>query len=126
MGVNVAATDSKSCMRSDGRNLVNEWQANHPKGRAVNNMQDLMSIDISNTSHILGVFSPGHMPFHAVKTAETPSLANMTMQAIRLLKKNKNGFLLMVSNRLNDIEYTERKSDCYAERALCDGALDEY
>lgn len=101
MGVNVKMTqrDSSSCVRSDGRNLVNEWQANHPKGRAVNNMQDLMSIDISNTSHILGVFSPSHMPYHAVKTAETPSLANMTMQAIRLLKKNKNGFLLMVSNR---------------------------
>lgn len=90
--------ESSNCERSDGRNLANEWQENHPKGRVVTNTYDLMSIDISNTSHILGVFSPSHMPYHAVKDDETPSLANMTTQAIRLLKKNKNGFLLMVSN----------------------------
>ncbi|KAL6259277.1 hypothetical protein P5V15_009195 [Pogonomyrmex californicus] len=98
MGMNIEPIDPQSCLRSDGRNLVEEWQAKHPKGRAVNNTQDLMSIDINNTSHILGVFSPNHMPFHAVKSPEIPSLANMTMQAIRLLKKNKNGFLLMVES----------------------------
>ncbi|XP_025986676.1 alkaline phosphatase 4 isoform X2 [Solenopsis invicta] len=98
MGLKMNSSDSNSCLRSDGRNLVKEWQEKHPKGKAVTNMQDLMSIDISNTSHILGVFSPGHMPFHSVKTDETPSLANMTTQAIKLLKKNKNGFLLMVES----------------------------
>jgi len=98
LGMNVKPIDFDACLRSDGRNLVKEWQANHTKGRVVNNTQDLMSIDINNTSHILGVFSPDHMPYHAVKSAETPSLVNMTTQAIRLLKKNKNGFLLMVSN----------------------------
>ncbi|XP_024883881.1 alkaline phosphatase 4-like [Temnothorax curvispinosus] len=97
MGLKLNMSDS-TCERSDGRNLVDEWQASHPKGRAVTNMQDLMSIDIANTSHIFGVFSPGHMPFHTVKTDEIPSLANMTTQAIRLLKKNKNGFLLMVES----------------------------
>lgn len=114
MGLNM--TETGSCVRSDGKNLVNEWQAKHPKGRAVTNTQDLMSIDISNTSHILGVFSSSHMPYHAVKTAETPSLANMTMQAIRLLKKNKNGFLLMVSNAVEQkIIYFEhkKKDNCF-------------
>ncbi|XP_024867989.1 alkaline phosphatase 4-like isoform X1 [Temnothorax curvispinosus] len=91
--------------RSDGRNLVDKWQVSHPKGRAVTNMQDLMSIDIANTSHIFGVFSPGHMPYHAVKTDEIPSLANMTTQAIRLLKKNKNGFLLMVESGKIDLAH---------------------
>jgi len=98
MGMNVITPDTSTCARADGRNLANEWQASHPNGKVVTNAQDLMSIDINNTSHILGVFAPSHMPYHAVKSAETPSLANMTMQAIRLLKKNKNGFLLMVSN----------------------------
>jgi len=98
LGINVEPIDSDSCLRSDGRNLIKEWQIMNPKGRAVNNTEDLMSINITNTSHILGVFSPNHMPYHAVKTAETPSLSNMTMQAIKLLKKNKKGFLLMVSN----------------------------
>lgn len=98
MGMTKQPVDSESCVRTDGRNLVKEWQAKHPEGRVVNNTQDLMSINISKTSHIFGVFSPNHMPYHAVKNSETPSLANMTMQAIRLLKKNKNGFFLMVSN----------------------------
>ncbi|XP_018374762.1 PREDICTED: alkaline phosphatase 4 [Trachymyrmex cornetzi] len=97
--------ESSNCKRSDGRNLANEWQESHPKGRVVTNTYDLMSIDISNTSHILGVFSPSHMPYHAVKDDETPSLANMTTQAIRLLKKNKNGFLLMVESGKIDIAH---------------------
>jgi len=104
MGMNVDPIDPASCVRTDGRNLVKEWQAKHPEGRVVNNTRDLMSIDIANTSHIFGTFSPSHMPYHAVKTADTPSLANMTTQAIRLLRKNRNGFLLMVSVH-RSIEY---------------------
>ncbi|XP_011254837.1 alkaline phosphatase 4 isoform X1 [Camponotus floridanus] len=105
LGMNMEPIDSDACFRSDGRNLVKEWQANHTKGRVVNNTQDLMSIDINNTSHILGIFSPDHMPYHAVKSAETPSLVNMTTQAIRLLKKNKNGFLLMVESGKIDLAH---------------------
>lgn len=98
LGAIMNPVDTELCSREDGRNLVEEWQASHPEGITVNNMQDLMSINIGNTSHILGVFSPDHLPYHAVKTPEIPSLTNMTTQAIRLLKKNKNGFLLMVSS----------------------------
>ncbi|XP_072756937.1 alkaline phosphatase 4 isoform X3 [Anoplolepis gracilipes] len=105
LGVNMKPIDISSCLRSDGRNLIKEWQANHTRGKAVNNTQDLMSIDINNTSHILGVFAPDHMPYHAVKSAEVPSLANMTTQAIRLLKKNKNGFLLMVESGKIDLAH---------------------
>lgn len=105
MGMYVEPIDPESCVRTDGRNLVKEWQANHPEGKFVNNTQNLMSIDIANASHIFGLFSPNHMPYHAVKTAETPSLANMTTQAIRLLKKNKNGFLLMVESGKIDIAH---------------------
>ncbi|XP_012055764.1 PREDICTED: alkaline phosphatase 4-like [Atta cephalotes] len=110
MGMNVKmplkkSDESSNCERSDGRNLANEWQQSHPKGKVVTDTYDLMSIDINNTSHILGVFSPSHMPYHAVKDDETPSLANMTTQAIRLLKKNKNGFLLMVESGKIDIAH---------------------
>lgn len=100
LGAQVNPVDAEVCSREDGRNLVEEWQASHPEGIAVTNLQDLMSIDIGNTSQIFGVFSPDHLPYHAVKTPEIPSLMNMTTQAIRLLKKNKNGFLLMVSSHV--------------------------
>lgn len=99
LGIPMESNETDTCVRDDGRNLAKEWQAAHPEGKFVNNMQDLMSLDIGKTSHVLGIFSPSHLPYHAVKTNETPSLSNMTLQAIRMLKKNKNGFLLMVSNR---------------------------
>ncbi|XP_012227285.1 alkaline phosphatase 4 [Linepithema humile] len=105
LGVRVEPIDPDGCLRSDGRNLIKDWKITHPKGKAVNNTEDLMSIDITDTSHILGVFSPSHMPYHTMKTAETPSLSNMTMQAIKLLKKNKKGFLLMVESGKIDIAH---------------------
>lgn len=98
LGMTMELVDTESCIRADGRNLAKTWQLNHPEGIVVDNTEDLMAIDISKTSNVLGVFSPSHMPYHAVRTDKTPTLANMTLQAIRMLKKNKNGFLLMVSS----------------------------
>lgn len=90
-------TDSESCTRSDGKNLATFWEKNNPKGKFVTTSAELMSLDLTKTESILGLFSQSHMPYHALRTSETPTLANMTMQAIRLLKKNNNGFLLMVT-----------------------------
>ncbi|XP_011142772.1 alkaline phosphatase 4 [Harpegnathos saltator] len=105
LGMPLESNETDTCKRDDGRNLVEEWQAAHPQGKFVNNTQDLMSVDISKTSHILGIFSPSHMPYHAVKSSETPSLSNMTLQAIRMLKKNKNGFVLMVESGKIDLAH---------------------
>ncbi|XP_032669944.1 alkaline phosphatase 4-like isoform X2 [Odontomachus brunneus] len=105
LGVPMKSDDADSCTRDDGRDLVKEWQATYPEGKFVNNTQDLMSVDISKTSHVLGIFSGSHMPYHAVKNSETPSLSNMTLQAIRMLKKNKNGFLLMVESGKIDLAH---------------------
>ncbi|XP_014469148.1 PREDICTED: alkaline phosphatase 4-like isoform X2 [Dinoponera quadriceps] len=105
LGIPMESNETDSCVRNDGRNLAKEWQAAHPQGKFVNNTQDLMSLDISKTSHVLGIFSPSHMPYHAVKTSETPSLSNMTLQAIRMLKKSKNGFVLMVESGKIDLAH---------------------
>lgn len=84
------------CTRDDGLNLAEIWQKNNPQSKVVKNLNDLMAIDIANTSKIMGIFGSSHVEYSAVKSKETPSLANMTLQAIRLLKKNKNGFFLLV------------------------------
>lgn len=97
MGLPMDPVDPDTCVRTDGRNLADFWAANNPEGKVVTNADQLFSVDIANASKILGVFAPSHLPYHAVKTAEVPSLANMTTQAVRLLRKDKNGFLLMVS-----------------------------
>lgn len=97
MGLPMEPIDPDTCVRGDGQNLADVWAENNPDGKVVTNLEQLLSVDIANTSKILGIFAPSHLPYHAVKTEQTPSLAEMTQQAVRLLKKNDNGFLLMVS-----------------------------
>lgn len=97
LGLPMEPIDPDTCVRGDGKNLVEYWEGNNPDGKVVTNTEQLFSVDIANTSKILGIFATNHLPYHAVKTEDTPSLANMTKQAIKLLRKNDNGFLLMVS-----------------------------
>lgn len=85
-----------TCHREDGKNLVDIWSKKNPQGKVVTNYTELMAIDTTKTSKIMGIFGPDHLPFHALKSPEVPSLANMTYKAIQLLKKNPKGFLLMV------------------------------
>lgn len=90
--------DSDSCVREDNKDLTEIWKKFNPDGKFVTTAADLMSVDISNTSKLMGIFASSHLPYHEVRTEKTPTLANMTLQAIRMLKKNKDGFFLMVIN----------------------------
>lgn len=114
MGVSLRPNEMGACKRNDKRNLAELWKKNNPGARLVTNTEDLMSVNMSNTSKIMGIFADGHLPYHAVRTPEVPTLANMTQQAIRLLKKNKNGFLLMVESGKIDIAHHSN----YAKLAL--------
>lgn len=114
MGLNVTPTDPDTCVRGDGQNLAEVWSRNNPEGAVVTNAEQLMSLDLANTSKILGIFAPSHLPYHAVRPDRVPTLANMTTQAIKLLRKNKNGFLLMVESGKIDIAHHHN----YAKLAL--------
>ncbi|XP_017879385.1 alkaline phosphatase 4-like [Ceratina calcarata] len=97
--------DDDTCVRGDGQDLTKVWAKNNPDGRIVTDVDQLFSIDIANTSKIFGVFAQSHMPYHTVKPENVPSLANMTTQALRLLKKNDKGFLLMVESGRIDMAH---------------------
>lgn len=47
-------------------------------------------------SRFWALFAPGEMEYDIDRTPEQPSLAEMTEKAIKILSRNKNGFLLMV------------------------------
>lgn len=94
--------DTESCIREDGKDLTQIWKKFNPDGKFVTNTAELMSIDIQNTQKVLGLFSSSHLPYREVSTPEIPTLANMTLQAIKMLKKNKNGFFLMVCKILTN------------------------
>lgn len=81
MGVfqgNVSVDDS--CSRQDSRNLVNEWMKDKPNASYVTNKEQLMDVDFTNVSDLIGLFSPGHIPYGYERTHQHPSLVNMTIQ----------------------------------------------
>jgi len=67
--------------------------------------------------YLLGLFGPGHMPYAMERDHGpngTPSLQNMTSQAIKFLSRNKNGYVLMVEGGRIDHAH----HDNYAQMAL--------
>ncbi|KAL2090481.1 hypothetical protein ACEWY4_012744 [Coilia grayii] len=85
--------------RRDGRSLVNEWKERMKDKRAhyVWNKNDLLSLNPSKVDYILGLFEPYDLPFDLERNKETePSLTEMVDVALKVLKKNLNGFFLLV------------------------------
>ncbi|XP_055709849.1 membrane-bound alkaline phosphatase-like [Phlebotomus papatasi] len=87
--------------RNDSRDLISEWlNDGQPNKRYVWNRNDLLTLPY-NTERVLGLFESSHMQFYlesqAKQTQDTePTLEEMTRSAIKVLKKNENGFFLFV------------------------------
>lgn len=90
--------------RNDGKNLVDDWLASHKqKGQAsfVFDKKGLNNVDLNKTDYLLGLFQDDHCMYnldieHQKLTDVKPTLSEMTVAAINLLKKEKNGFFLFV------------------------------
>lgn len=78
--------------REDGRNLLAEAEK---AGYQV--VQDRDGFDGTTQTPVLGLFADSHMAYEIDRDpAEQPSLAEMTVKAIDLLKDDPDGFFLMV------------------------------
>lgn len=91
--------DDDSCNRTDGRNLLDTWMEGRQNFLFVNNTADLMNADVDKLDYLMGIFSPGHLPYALERDHGpngTPSLQNMTAQAINILSKSATGYVLMV------------------------------
>lgn len=89
--------DDKVGLRLDGRDLIAEWQQQHPQGRYVWNEGQLQAA--AGAPALLGLFEPDHMQYdHDRKQGPhgEPSLTEMTRTAIRTLSRDPNGFVLMI------------------------------
>ncbi|XP_068171727.1 alkaline phosphatase, tissue-nonspecific isozyme isoform X2 [Antennarius striatus] len=85
--------------RKDGRNLVQEWidQMKDKKGEYVWNKSQLLSLNPKSVNYVLGLFEPGDLEYELDRNTETdPSLTEMVDVAIQILRKNPNGFYLLV------------------------------
>jgi alkaline phosphatase len=104
-------------LRSDGRNLVAEWQKRNPGGAYVWNRAQLEALDLAKTRRLFGLFDPSHMEFEADRAADRggePSLTEMTTAALRVLATQPKGFVLMVE--AGRIDHAHHANNAY--RAL--------
>jgi len=104
-------------VRLDGRDLTAEWLSGRENAAYVWNHQQLLDADPEKVGRLLGLFDPSHLPFETDRRrdgAGGPSLSEMTAVAISILRRNRNGFFLMVEGGL--IDYAHHAGNAY--RAL--------
>lgn len=85
--------------RSDGRNLIEQWQVRFPEGHFAWNQSQFEAIPPRPTGPILGLFEPGHMLYEVDREkdhAGEPSLTAMTRRAIEWLADREDGYFLVV------------------------------
>lgn len=103
--------------RSDGRDLIAQWQARHPHGSYVWNSAQLAQVPASGP--LLGLFEPDHMQYEHDRpqdAAGEPSLAQMTRIAIQRLQEHAPGYVLLVEG--GRIDHAHHAGN--AHRALTD------
>ncbi len=87
--------------RTDGRNLVTEWQSQYPNGAYVYDQTGFDGINSETTDRVFALFNESHMQYEADRAndiAGEPSIAQMTEKAISVLDNNEQGFFLMVES----------------------------
>ncbi|CAG0889124.1 unnamed protein product [Cyprideis torosa] len=85
-------------------NLTAVWQ-NRTGGILAFNNEDLLNAQ-DTSRPLLGLFSSSHMPNHEnLNPAETPSIKEMALAAVRFLKDNDEGFALLVEGGKIDINH---------------------
>ncbi|KAL7735579.1 hypothetical protein ACLKA6_009541 [Drosophila palustris] len=115
--------------RQDGRNLIRDWlhdkQARNSSASYVWSRTGLNQLDLDNTDFLLGLFASGHLPYDgdrarspAFSPLADPSLTELTEAALRVLRRNENGFFLFVEGARIDMAHHSN----YARRSLEDTA----
>jgi len=95
--------DTWACYRQDGRDLIAAWRKDKSKRKlaysVVQNNEELSRVDVDNVDYLLGVFANSHIEMDWKRERGPrgqPSLEEMTVTALRILQKSKEGYLLMV------------------------------
>lgn len=70
-----------------------------------------MSLRVENTDKVLGIFAHSHMEYKLLSdNLNQPTLKEMTEKALEVLKKNEDGFVLMVEGGRIDHAHHETKA----------------
>jgi alkaline phosphatase len=106
--------------RNDGRDLTAEWVSSRGANAAyVWNKAGFDAVNPHTTGYLLGLFENSHMQYEADRAGDKagePSLTEMTEKAIKMLRKDRDGFFLHVeSGRIDHAHHAGN-----AKRALLD------
>jgi alkaline phosphatase len=102
--------EGKNGYRTDGRDLIQEWKTERNKmGQAtyIFDRNGLRNLDFEKTDYVLGLFEHDHMKYNLDVINQNlqhqePTLTEMTVAAIKMLQKEKNGFFLFVEGGMID------------------------
>uniref|UniRef100_A0A8B9ZUT8 Alkaline phosphatase n=1 Tax=Anas zonorhyncha TaxID=75864 RepID=A0A8B9ZUT8_9AVES len=110
--------------RRDGRDLVAEWLSTKQGARYVWDKKGLDAVDEDSVSHLMGLFEPKDMKFELNRNASTdPSIVEMTDKAIRILRRNPNGFFLFVEDEIDHGHHSGRAKQALMEAVMLDRAV---
>lgn len=85
--------------RSDGWNLIEEFQKLSPGNAYVTTAEELMALDVTKPERIMGLFQHDHLLYHmqAVDQAsDQPTLEQMTRKAIEYMSQSEEGYFLFI------------------------------
>ncbi|KAL7732502.1 hypothetical protein ACLKA6_019145 [Drosophila palustris] len=99
----------KNGRRTDGRDLVAEFESLAKGNKYVKNRKNLLKVDAKETDRLLGLFSKSHLHYHLEQLADEensePTLEEMTEKAIEMLQQEENGYFLFVEGGKIDISH---------------------
>ncbi|NXL98824.1 PPBI1 phosphatase, partial [Tyrannus savana] len=110
--------------RKDGRDLIAEWLSAKQGARYVWDKKGLDAIKDDSVSHLMGLFEPKDMRYELNRNTSTdPSIVEMTEKAIRILRRNPNGFFLFVEDEIDHGHHSGRAKQALMEAVMLDRAV---
>lgn len=101
--------------RLDGLNLIEEWlDDKRQAGKSAEYVHDrkgLYGLNYTEVEYLLGILEANHMQYHLDADYETePTLVDLTVAALEVLEKEKNGYVLFVEGGRIDHGHHDNKA----------------
>ncbi|NWV32569.1 PPBI phosphatase, partial [Grantiella picta] len=118
-------------IRKDGQDLIAEWLSakkvvcqGRGGARYVWDKKGLDAVEDDSVSHLMGLFEPKDMRYELNRNTSTdPSIVEMTEKAIRILRRNPNGFFLFVEDEIDHGHHSGRAKQALMEAVMLDRAV---
>ncbi|XP_065370144.1 membrane-bound alkaline phosphatase-like [Calliphora vicina] len=106
-------------IREDGKNLLSTWQGMHPEGIIATNREELLSLNTSKVSNIMGIFQSKYMDYRLLSDpVKQPTLAEMTEVALKLMQRNDEGYFIFIEGGLIDVAHHATKAAISLDETL--------